>query len=110
LQTELARWEDVLDKCDAVLEKAAQSKSPDSYQLMVDSLDAVALRNATIIVLKFTALLFENTFTRSMYSSADVRLHFFWINRLFMYFFVVIIEQYKIELMKTEKLMKISLL
>uniref|UniRef100_A0A914X0K1 DUF908 domain-containing protein n=1 Tax=Plectus sambesii TaxID=2011161 RepID=A0A914X0K1_9BILA len=70
-KTELARWADVLDKCDAVLERAAQSRTPGSHQLMVDSPDAAPLRSATIVVLKFTALLFENTFTRSMYSSAD---------------------------------------
>nr|CAD2160959.1 unnamed protein product [Meloidogyne enterolobii] len=63
-KTELGRWVDVLNDCDAVLEAA------DEDEIM--SVDKNESQEAQIIsVLRFTSLLFENTFGRSIYCSMD---------------------------------------
>jgi hypothetical protein len=70
-KSHLARWVHILDQCDQILSNATKSNE-DSWQMAVDATDAYKLREATIVVLRFTALLFDNTFGRSMYNSAEV--------------------------------------
>uniref|UniRef100_A0A915NDM5 DUF908 domain-containing protein n=1 Tax=Meloidogyne javanica TaxID=6303 RepID=A0A915NDM5_MELJA len=66
-KTELGRWVDVLNDCDAVLEAAV---ALDEDEVM--SVDKNESQEAQIIsVLRFTSLLFENTFGRSIYCSMD---------------------------------------
>lgn len=80
MQTELSRWADVLDVCDEILEKAVERKDG-SWMLAVDT--DMVLREHTSVVLSFTAILFENTFTRSLYASADVRAFSYFYIRIF---------------------------
>ncbi|KAL7072127.1 hypothetical protein ACQ4LE_008758 [Meloidogyne hapla] len=66
-KTELGRWVDVLNDCDAVLESALALDEDETM-----SVDKNESQEAQLIsVLRFTSLLFENTFGRSIYSSMD---------------------------------------
>ncbi|KHN86002.1 E3 ubiquitin-protein ligase HUWE1 [Toxocara canis] len=68
-KSEMARWADVLNMCDEVLERAVKHVDTRGVLMWVDAEPVMVRRVAA--VLSFTALLFENTFTRSIYSSAD---------------------------------------
>lgn len=66
----MARWSDVLNMCDDVLKDAVTCSSSLGAPMAIDE-DQTLLADVTS-VLSFTAMLFENTFTRSVYSSTDV--------------------------------------
>lgn len=66
---EMARWSDVLNMCDEVLEDAVKCNSSPGAPMTIDE-DQTLIADVTS-VLSFTAMLFENTFTRSIYSSID---------------------------------------
>lgn len=66
----MARWSDVLNMCDDVLEDAIKCNSSPGAPMIIDE-DQTLIADVTS-VLSFTAMLFENTFTRSVYSSIDV--------------------------------------
>lgn len=66
----MARWSDVLNMCDEVLKDAVTCTSSPGAPMAIDE-DQNLLPDVTS-VLSFTAMLFENTFTRSIYSSTDV--------------------------------------
>uniref|UniRef100_A0A1I8EIK7 HECT-type E3 ubiquitin transferase n=1 Tax=Wuchereria bancrofti TaxID=6293 RepID=A0A1I8EIK7_WUCBA len=68
-KSEMARWSDVLNMCDDVLKDAVTCSSSPGAPMAVDE-DQILLTDVTS-VLSFTAMLFENTFTRSVYSSTD---------------------------------------
>lgn len=68
----MARWADVLNMCDEVLKRAVTHVDTRGVLMAVDAEPIVVRRVAA--VLSFTALLFENTFTRSIYNSVDVSL------------------------------------
>lgn len=70
LQSEMARWSDVLNMCDEVLKDAVTCSSSPGAPMAIDE-DQNLISDVTS-VLSFTAMLFENTFTRSVYSSIDV--------------------------------------
>lgn len=65
----MGRWADVLNRCDSILE-----------DIVDDTTGALAIdvsseyERVVVSILKFTSLLFENCFTRSVYSSMDVSL------------------------------------
>lgn len=65
-KTEMIRWVEVLDRCDSILEGACKREC---FQQVVDT--DVTVANSVIAILRFTALLFENTSTRSVYASSD---------------------------------------
>lgn len=65
----MSRWAKILNMCDDVLEKAAVKAGPSSSLAVDLNPDLVP---QVIVVMSFTALLFENTITRSIYNSADV--------------------------------------
>uniref|UniRef100_A0A0N5AR03 HECT-type E3 ubiquitin transferase n=1 Tax=Syphacia muris TaxID=451379 RepID=A0A0N5AR03_9BILA len=67
-KSEMCRWARVLNMCDDVLEKAVIRTSASSPLAVDDQPDLV---EQVLVVMSFTALLFENTITRSVYSSAD---------------------------------------
>uniref|UniRef100_A0A914CM31 Uncharacterized protein n=1 Tax=Acrobeloides nanus TaxID=290746 RepID=A0A914CM31_9BILA len=71
-KTEMGRWVDVLNRCDSILETAI-TKHKETGSLAIDTDDS--LERPLISVLRFTWLLFENSFTRSVYSSMDRLLH-----------------------------------
>uniref|UniRef100_A0A914RFT5 Uncharacterized protein n=2 Tax=Ascarididae TaxID=6250 RepID=A0A914RFT5_PAREQ len=62
-KSEMARWADVLNMCDEVLKRAVTHVDTRGVLMAVDAEPIVVRRVAA--VLSFTALLFENTFTRS---------------------------------------------
>lgn len=68
IQCEMGRWAEVLNRCDAILGEAAVRSTNGS--LSVDEKPEMLPQVAT--VLSFTALLFENTFSRSVYNSMEV--------------------------------------
>ncbi|MCP9265605.1 E3 ubiquitin-protein ligase huwe1 [Dirofilaria immitis] len=68
-KSEMARWSDVLNMCDDVLKDAVTCSSSPGAPMAIDE-DHTLLADVTS-VLSFTAMLFENTFTRSVYSSTD---------------------------------------
>ncbi|CAG9536021.1 unnamed protein product [Cercopithifilaria johnstoni] len=68
-KSEMARWSDVLNMCDEVLKDAVTCSSSPGAPMAVDE-NQNLLPDVTS-VLSFTAMLFENTFTRSVYSSTD---------------------------------------
>ncbi|OZC09116.1 hypothetical protein X798_03863 [Onchocerca flexuosa] len=68
-KSEMARWSDVLNLCDDVLKDAVTCSSSPGAPMAIDE-DQTLLADVTS-VLSFTAMLFENTFTRSVYSSTD---------------------------------------
>ncbi|KAL3982881.1 HECT-domain (ubiquitin-transferase) family protein [Acanthocheilonema viteae] len=68
-KSEMARWSDVLNMCDEVLKDAVTCSSSPGAPMAIDE-DQNLLPDVTS-VLSFTAMLFENTFTRSVYSSTD---------------------------------------
>uniref|UniRef100_A0A915PL16 HECT-type E3 ubiquitin transferase n=1 Tax=Setaria digitata TaxID=48799 RepID=A0A915PL16_9BILA len=68
-KSEMARWSDVLNMCDDVLKDAVTCSSSPGAPMAIDE-DQTLLADVTS-VLSFTAMLFENTFTRSVYNSAD---------------------------------------
>uniref|UniRef100_F1KQ87 Syntaxin-binding protein 5 n=1 Tax=Ascaris suum TaxID=6253 RepID=F1KQ87_ASCSU len=68
-KSEMARWADVLNMCDEVLKRAVTHVDTRGVLMAVDAEPIVVRRVAA--VLSFTALLFENTFTRSIYNSVD---------------------------------------
>ncbi|VDN03027.1 unnamed protein product [Thelazia callipaeda] len=66
---EMARWSDVLNMCDDVLKDAVTNSSAPGEPMAID--ENPSLIADVTSVLSFTALLFENTFTRAVYSSTD---------------------------------------
>lgn len=64
----MGRFAYVLNDCDEILEVA--TKQADCGKVFIDYDDT--LDCAVISVLRFTSLLFENSFSRSVYSSMDV--------------------------------------
>ncbi|VDK27232.1 unnamed protein product [Anisakis simplex] len=75
-KSEMSRWADILNMCDEVLEKAVTYVDPNGVLMAVDN-DPEMVRRVSA-VLSFTSLLFENTFTRSIYSSIDVSFICLW--------------------------------
>lgn len=74
-KVEMSRYYEVLNKCDIVLRMAVQ-QTDDGRGLYIDEHDN--LDNCVMAILKLTAALFENTFSRSVYSSFQVRLRSSW--------------------------------
>lgn len=68
IKTEMGRWKDVLNECDNILDLAL---STDAFGVLNVDRDE-KFESYVIIILRFTSLLFENTFSRSIYSSMDV--------------------------------------
>ncbi|VDK86830.1 unnamed protein product, partial [Litomosoides sigmodontis] len=68
-KSEMARWSDVLNMCDEVLKDAVTCSSSPGAPMAIDE-DQNLIPDVTS-VLSFTAMLFENTFTRSVYNSID---------------------------------------
>uniref|UniRef100_A0A915E7Q5 UBA domain-containing protein n=1 Tax=Ditylenchus dipsaci TaxID=166011 RepID=A0A915E7Q5_9BILA len=64
----MGRWVDVLNDCDDVLE-AATKLDGESGTMAIDHNEQ--MNRPVISVLRFTSLLFENSFSRSVYSSMD---------------------------------------
>lgn len=79
----MSRWAKILNMCDDVLEKAVIRTSVSSSLAVDDRPDLV---EQVLVVMSFTALLFENTITRSVYSSADVCILCLFCRLLFSYF------------------------
>lgn len=63
----MGRWVDVLNRCDSILEDIVDDTTG-SMAIDVSS----EYERVVVSILKFTSLLFENCFTRSVYSSMDV--------------------------------------
>lgn len=66
-KTELYKWTDVLNKCDAILEAAVQKNELGNMLCDHDP----TLKNNAISVVRFTVLLFECTSSRRIYKSVD---------------------------------------
>lgn len=65
---EMGRWCHVLNDCNEVLEMATQNVGMGGMAIDQDE----NLDRSVISILRFTSLLFENSFSRSVYSSMDV--------------------------------------
>lgn len=64
----MGRWFDVLNECDDILEQATKEIQTGIMPIdMDDSFD-----RSVVSILRFTSLLFENSFSRSVYSSMEV--------------------------------------
>ncbi|KAI1715515.1 E3 ubiquitin-protein ligase [Ditylenchus destructor] len=66
-KTEMGRWTDILNDCDEILEAA--TKSDETGTLAIDADEK--LHHPVISIMRFTSLLFENSFSRSVYSSME---------------------------------------
>lgn len=64
----MGRWCHVLNDCNEVLEMATQNIETGGMAIDQDD----SLDRPVISILRFTSLLFENSFSRSVYSSMDV--------------------------------------
>lgn len=64
----MGRWYEVLNDCDEILEQA--TKDIESGLVAIDMDDS--FDRPIISILRFTSLLFENSFSRSVYSSMGV--------------------------------------
>ncbi|EJW85523.1 WWE domain-containing protein, partial [Wuchereria bancrofti] len=96
-KSEMARWSDVLNMCDDVLKDAVTCSSSPGAPMAVDE-DQILLTDVTS-VLSFTAMLFENTFTRSVYSSTDRLLNLLDSGNV-----EIVVETLRLLLVITEKL------
>jgi hypothetical protein len=70
-KVEFSQYYEVLNMCDSVLQYAVERNPANDNMMNIDSSDH--LDNVVIAVLKFTSILFENTFLRSVYASFTVR-------------------------------------
>ncbi|KAL3125374.1 hypothetical protein niasHT_002102 [Heterodera trifolii] len=66
-KTEMGRWAEVLNDCDSVLEAALEEDQNGTFAVDRDE----SLEAPVLSVLRFTSLLFENTFSRSIYASME---------------------------------------
>ncbi|VDN24664.1 unnamed protein product [Gongylonema pulchrum] len=69
-KSEMSRWAQVLNMCDDVLADAVASTEVPGSPMVIDQNGSMIPHVS--IVLSFTSMLFENTFTRSVYGSSDV--------------------------------------
>jgi len=71
-QCELLNWADVLDKLDEVLDRCCGSMSGEhAWSVACDRPGNERDRQLLLIVLQFSALLIEHSFTRYLYSSME---------------------------------------
>lgn len=63
----MGRWVEVLNDCDAILEKALEEDQQGTFLVDRDE----SFEAPVLSVLRFTSLLFENTFSRSIYASME---------------------------------------
>lgn len=73
IKTEMGRWYEVLNDCDEILENAVKETESGAMTIDVDD----SYDRSVTAILRFTSLLFENSFSRSVYSSMGVRKLFF---------------------------------
>ncbi|KAI3414215.1 E3 ubiquitin-protein ligase huwe1 [Globodera pallida] len=66
-KTEMGRWADVLNDGDAILDAALEEDQNGTFAIDRDD----TLEAPVLSVLRFTSLLFENTFSRSIYASME---------------------------------------
>lgn len=64
----MGRWCHVLNDCNEILEMATQKTETGVIAIDLDD----SMDHSVISILRFTSLLFENSFSRSVYSSIDV--------------------------------------
>lgn len=70
-KSELCLWADVLNQMDEILQRAAARKSENSVAIICDLDEHTSIKGQVLDSLKFTALLFEYSFTRGVYMSME---------------------------------------
>ncbi|XP_021341229.1 E3 ubiquitin-protein ligase HUWE1-like isoform X3 [Mizuhopecten yessoensis] len=68
---ELYHWSDVLDKFDEVLEKACKKEGEKKWMLSCDRTGEIQLKDLLLVILHFTSLLIEHSFSRHLYNSME---------------------------------------
>ncbi|XP_069142505.1 E3 ubiquitin-protein ligase HUWE1-like isoform X2 [Argopecten irradians] len=68
---ELYHWSDVLDKFDEVLEKACKKEGEKKWMLACDRTGEEQLKDLLLVILHFTSLLIEHSFSRHLYNSME---------------------------------------
>ncbi|XP_060080556.1 E3 ubiquitin-protein ligase HUWE1-like [Ylistrum balloti] len=68
---ELYHWSDVLDKFDEVLEKACKKEGEKKWMLCCDRAGEEQLKDLLLVILHFTSLLIEHSFSRHLYNSME---------------------------------------
>ncbi|XP_033745720.1 E3 ubiquitin-protein ligase HUWE1-like [Pecten maximus] len=68
---ELYHWSDVLDKFDEVLERACKKEGEKKWMLSCDRSGEEQLKDLLLVILHFTSLLIEHSFSRHLYNSME---------------------------------------
>lgn len=78
-KTEMGRWVEILNDCDTILNMATTANENDTMTIDLDG----SLEGPVTAILQFTSYLFENTFSRSIYSSMDQLIKLLDSNKIF---------------------------